>query len=190
MFQSIHPTITIKLLSKILFSLKLEKKALFPVITTLIIGLVVWAAGVAFATRFGHAVDAAASIALVAFGGWIAVSALRELRGGHGHGHGLFGGHHHHHGEQDHQDHPHTSGGIHGPELQRICVPGRLGFGWRRSSWIATSRKSGLGKATNGRSSARGGVRLTDDDGAGHAGDQPRAGGHVVERDAYRHALR
>lgn len=90
--------------------------------TTLIIGLVVWAAGVAFATRFGDWVDTAASIALIAFGGWIGISAWRELHGGHGHGHshgGLFGGHHHHRENGDH-DHARTSGNIHGPELQRI----------------------------------------------------------------------
>src|SRR5579863_10043649 len=89
------------------------------VVTTLIIGLVVWAAGVAFATRFGQWVDSIASLALVGFGGWIAVSAWRELhgRGGHGHSHGgLFGGHQH--GAHGHHGGP--SGSIHGPELQRI----------------------------------------------------------------------
>ena len=88
------------------------------VVTTLIIGLVVWAAGVAFATRFGHWVDTIASLALVGFGGWIAVSAWRELHSGKGHGHshgGLFGGHQH--GSHDHQARP---GSIHGPELQSI----------------------------------------------------------------------
>ena len=92
------------------------------VTTTLIIGLVVWAAGAAFATRFGNWVDTAASIALIAFGGWIGISAWRELHGGHGHGHshgGLFGGHHHH-GENGGHHHAPTSGNIHGPELQRI----------------------------------------------------------------------
>src|SRR5579872_5661602 len=46
------------------------------VLSTLLIAAVVWLAGVAVATRFGHIVDSAASIALVAFGGWIAISAL------------------------------------------------------------------------------------------------------------------
>lgn len=59
------------------------------VLSTLLIAVVVWLAGVAVATRFGHIVDTAASIALVAFGSWIAISAWRELRGnGHSHGHG------------------------------------------------------------------------------------------------------
>jgi len=51
------------------------------VLSSLAIGMIVWLAGVAFATRFGSLVDTAASLALVAFGGWIAVSALHELRG-------------------------------------------------------------------------------------------------------------
>ena len=45
------------------------------VVSTLVIALVVWIAGVAVATRFGQIVDTAASIALVLFGGWIAISA-------------------------------------------------------------------------------------------------------------------
>src|ERR1700757_4751779 len=59
------------------------------VLSTLLIALIVWLAGVAFAQRFGHVVDTASSVALIALGGWIAVSALRDLRshGGHGHSH-------------------------------------------------------------------------------------------------------
>jgi len=57
------------------------------VLTTLLIGLVVWIAGVAFATRFGNAVSLVSSLALVGFGGWIAIGSLREMRGGHGHEH-------------------------------------------------------------------------------------------------------
>lgn len=88
------------------------------VVTTLIIGLVVWAAGVAFATHFGHWVDTIASLALVGFGGWIAVSAWREMQSGEGHSHGGLFGHTHHHGAHD--DHGHAAGGFHGPELQNI----------------------------------------------------------------------
>jgi hypothetical protein len=79
------------------------------VVSTLAIALVVWMAGVAVATHFGQIVDALASIALVGFGGWIAFSAWRELKGEQGHGHShahdfaQFGGH-----------------GLHGPELQQI----------------------------------------------------------------------
>ena len=86
------------------------------VLSTLLIASVVWLAGVAVAARFGHFVDTAASIALVAFGSWIAISAWRELRGqggfGHSHGHGHAHSHAH--------DFAHLAGGIHGPELQRI----------------------------------------------------------------------
>ena len=60
------------------------------VLSTLAIALAVWLVGVAFAQRFGHYVDTASSIALIGFGGWIAISSLLELRnsGGHGHSHG------------------------------------------------------------------------------------------------------
>jgi nickel/cobalt transporter (NicO) family protein len=80
------------------------------VVSTLLIASVVWLGGVAVATQFGHVVDTAASIALVLFGGWIAVSAWRELRGG-GHGHSHTHAHAFAHSAGD---------GIHGPELQRI----------------------------------------------------------------------
>ncbi len=61
------------------------------VVSTLLIGLAVWVAGVAFATRFGQAVSMLSSLALIAFGGWIAISSWRELR--------AEGAHHHHHGD-------------------------------------------------------------------------------------------
>jgi hypothetical protein len=88
------------------------------VLSTLVIGLVVWFAGVAGAARFGHLVETASSIALIAFGGWIAISAWRELRmsGGHGHSHSHDFGHPGGHGHHDHHDH------VHGPELQRIAT--------------------------------------------------------------------
>ena len=81
------------------------------VVSTLAIALVVWIAGVAVAARFGQIEGAAASIALVGFGGWIAISAWRELSGGQAQGHG--------------HSHAHDfaylgADGIHGPELQRI----------------------------------------------------------------------
>lgn len=47
-------------------------------VSTLAIGLLIWVAGVAFAVRFGHYVSLASSIALVAFGAWIAVTSLRS----------------------------------------------------------------------------------------------------------------
>jgi hypothetical protein len=54
------------------------------VVSTLAIALSVWLAGVAFAARFGSLVDGATSLALVGLGGWIAISALRELRSADG----------------------------------------------------------------------------------------------------------
>src|SRR5450755_474811 len=57
------------------------------VLSTLAIALTVWLGGVAVATRFGHWVDTIASLALIGFGGWIAISAWREVRGGSAHGH-------------------------------------------------------------------------------------------------------
>lgn len=73
------------------------------VLSTLAIGIVVWIAGVAFATRFGNLVDTVTSVALVAFGGWIAVASLREMHRSASH-------------------HARPVGGIHGPELQRIAT--------------------------------------------------------------------
>jgi ABC-type nickel/cobalt efflux system permease component RcnA len=80
------------------------------VVSTLIIALIVWGAGVAFAEKFGHWVDTAASLALIGFGGWIAISSLLAMRGGgHGHSHS----HSHNHEEWAGDE-------VHGPELQRI----------------------------------------------------------------------
>jgi len=75
------------------------------VLSTLLIAAVVWIAGVAFAQRFGHYVDTASSIALIGFGGWIAISSLMEMRsaGGHTHSHGHS--HTHSHGDHDHHHH-------------------------------------------------------------------------------------
>jgi len=86
------------------------------VLSTLLIALVVWLAGVVFAERFGHIVDTASSLALIAFGGWIAISAWRELRtqGGHRHRHSHDFPHLHGH------DHGPRQSSVHGPQLQRI----------------------------------------------------------------------
>jgi nickel/cobalt transporter (NicO) family protein len=76
------------------------------VLSTLVIGLAVWAAGVAVARRFGQFVDAASGIALIGFGGWVAYSAWRELHPTAGHGHS----HSHAHDPTDghgHHQHPH-----------------------------------------------------------------------------------
>jgi hypothetical protein len=84
------------------------------VLSTLAIALLVWFAGVAAAARFGHFVDTAASLALIAFGGWIAISAWRELRGGAGHHHGH--GHTHDFSCHSHTGDPHDHDHSHEPE--------------------------------------------------------------------------
>ncbi|MFM0737259.1 hypothetical protein PQQ51_08450 [Paraburkholderia xenovorans] len=89
------------------------------VVTTLILAAIVWLAGVAVAAKFGHWVDTISSIALVAFGLWIAISAWRELRShdGHGHSHGPHGHSH----DFSHLAGPRSSAeSIHGHELQRV----------------------------------------------------------------------
>jgi ABC-type nickel/cobalt efflux system permease component RcnA len=92
------------------------------VLSTLLIGLVVWIAGVAFATRFGTYVSIASSLALVAFGGWIAFASLRELRSGHGHGHSHDHGFGHVHPAAD-------DDGPHGSEHNAIVTPaGTIGL--------------------------------------------------------------
>jgi ABC-type nickel/cobalt efflux system permease component RcnA len=89
------------------------------VLSTLLIALIVWGAGVAFAQRFGHYVDIVSSVAMIGFGAWIAISSFREVRAGHGHSHEHHtphaqGADHHHHdhhshdsGGPDHGDHAH-----------------------------------------------------------------------------------
>jgi hypothetical protein len=49
-------------------------------ISTLAIGSVVWIAGIAVALRFGHLLSLLSSVALIGFGAWIALGAMRELR--------------------------------------------------------------------------------------------------------------
>jgi hypothetical protein len=78
------------------------------VVTTLLFGVAVWLIGAAAAERFGAVVDGLASLALIGFGGWIAVGAWREMQAesdgasGHGHAH-----HHHHDRPLDHEEHDH-----------------------------------------------------------------------------------
>ena len=74
--------------------------------STMVIAIIVWLAGVAVARRFGQLVDTASSVALIAFGLWIAASAWRDLRRQNGHGHG----------------HGHGTASIHGPERCRLTI--------------------------------------------------------------------
>ena len=88
------------------------------ILSTLLIAIVVWLAGVAFAERFGHIVDTVSSLALIAFGGWFAVSAWRDLRKHRGHGHSHSHDFPHLH-ENDQSAH---SSPFHGPELKCIAT--------------------------------------------------------------------
>jgi hypothetical protein len=73
------------------------------VVTTLLIAAVVWIAGFAFASRFGHVVDTISSLALIGFGLWIAIGAWLEMHHEHGHYHGgEFHPHEHHHDDESH----------------------------------------------------------------------------------------
>ncbi|HVR45052.1 MAG TPA: hypothetical protein VMT95_00210 [Candidatus Binatia bacterium] len=49
-------------------------------VSTLAIGVVVWLGGVALAVRLGNVVSILAGFALVAFGLWIVIASLREMR--------------------------------------------------------------------------------------------------------------
>jgi ABC-type nickel/cobalt efflux system permease component RcnA len=69
------------------------------VVSTLVIGLAVWLAGVAFATKFANVVSVVSSVALIGFGLWIAIGSLLELRREHGHGDEHEHGHTHEHGD-------------------------------------------------------------------------------------------
>ena len=91
------------------------------VVSTLLIALAVWVAGAAFAARFGHLVDAVSSLALIGFGGWIAISAWRELQPAHGHAHGHGHAHSHdrHHRSGDTPDH----GGLEHDAATRVPAP-------------------------------------------------------------------
>ncbi len=104
-------------------------------LSTLAIALAVWAAGIAFAQRFGQLVDAASGIALVGFGAWVAVSAWRELqsesRHAHGHSNSPAGRHlqghrhQHEHGQDATDAHGHDREPRHPHALvaeQRIAV--------------------------------------------------------------------
>ncbi len=86
-------------------------------LSTLAIGFVIWLAGAALAAKFANAVSTIASLALIGFGLWIALGALRDLRrGGHSHGHhGHSHGHrhHHHHGQSSGHEHDHGDGHAH-----------------------------------------------------------------------------
>ena len=76
------------------------------VVSTLAIGVVVWFAGVTAARHYGRLVSELSSVALIAFGGWIAFESWRELRAGTQHAHHA---HPHDHGNDREHDHERTA---------------------------------------------------------------------------------
>jgi ABC-type nickel/cobalt efflux system permease component RcnA len=76
------------------------------VLSTLLIALVVWFAGAVVANHFGHLVDLASSVALIAFGCWIAISSWLEMGHGHIHEHGESS---HNHSHDHGHAHPHKT---------------------------------------------------------------------------------
>jgi hypothetical protein len=82
-------------------------------ISTLLIAIVVWLGGTVLAVHYGQLLSTASSVALIAFGGWIALTSLLEIRShdrdhahfGHAHAHrhddGLEHRHWHNHHEED-----------------------------------------------------------------------------------------
>jgi len=106
------------------------------VVTTLILALVVWVAGVAVAAQFGHLIDSISSIALVGFGLWFAVISWREIHSAEGHGHGQSHGHGHSHShdfshlDHEHSGHTHEHGththGDAGVEVDKLYAPMKL----------------------------------------------------------------
>lgn len=76
-------------------------------VSTLILAAIVWLAGAALAARFGHAVEALSSAALIVFGAWIAIGSLREMHSGHTHMHRHADGteHRHWHAHDEHTNH-------------------------------------------------------------------------------------
>src|SRR4029077_18173081 len=55
--------------------------------STLVIAVIVWFAGVAVATRFGNLIQLLVSGAMISFGAWTAIAALREQHSQLGHSH-------------------------------------------------------------------------------------------------------
>lgn len=74
-------------------------------VSTLIIAAIVWLGGFALAAHYGREAGTLSSLALIGFGGWIAIASLREIRS-HDRGHAHFG-HSHAHRHSDGIEHRH-----------------------------------------------------------------------------------
>jgi ABC-type nickel/cobalt efflux system permease component RcnA len=87
------------------------------VVTTLLLGLLVWIVGASAAAHYGKIVDVLASFALIAFGLWIAWGAWREFSATGGHVHA------HNHGHHDDHEHDHVHDHAHGWEHDSLYAP-------------------------------------------------------------------
>lgn len=86
-------------------------------VSTLLIAVVVWVGGVLLAAHYGHLMSTLSSLALIGFGGWIAVTSFYEIRAsdrkhathtGHVHVHRHENGVEHRHWHEHHRaDHVH-----------------------------------------------------------------------------------
>ena len=89
------------------------------VTSTLVLGMLLWAAGAVLAVRYGHGVNLAAACALIAFGAWIGWSGWREVRdaggehahAGHAHAHVHDDGTRHVHWHEHHDGDLHAADG-------------------------------------------------------------------------------
>lgn len=93
--------------------------------STLVIAIIVWVAGAAFAAHFGHLVGLISSLALIGFGLWIAIASWRELQTAdtvehghilmaHGHEHTHADGLKHRHWHNHHDEDWHVSNAVDG----------------------------------------------------------------------------
>lgn len=87
-------------------------------VSTLLIAVAVWFAGALLAVRFAHIASALSSASLIAFGTWIAVASLREMRQqessrlAHGHLHRHADGSEHRHWHEHHEADWHADGNL------------------------------------------------------------------------------
>ena len=81
------------------------------VTSTLVLGAVAWAIGMVAAQHYGHLFNRLAAVALIGFGGWIAIASWREVRSaelGHAHLHRHADGTEHVHWHEHEKDNWHA----------------------------------------------------------------------------------
>lgn len=89
------------------------------VTSTLLLGAVAWSIGIVAAIHYGHIVNRLAALALLGFGGWIALASWREVgRGEQGHAHP----HRHPDGTEHVHWHEHADGDWHAIDASGVAV--------------------------------------------------------------------